>query len=87
MIVVMDSAGRIVIPEAIREAVGFIPGMPLAIRVHHGRVEIEPPPRSVKLEKRGRLLVVVPEEAPEPLTLEDVDETRRELGDERGDSR
>ena len=87
MITTIDSAGRIVIPKAIREAAGFVPGMALAIRVREGRVEIEPPPRAVRLEKQGRLLVAVPEDPSEPLTRKQVEETRRKLRDERGESR
>lgn len=38
----MDSAGRIVLPKAIREQAGLRPGQPLEIRFEEGRVEIEP---------------------------------------------
>lgn len=38
----MDSAGRIVLPKAIREQAGLKPGQPLELRYENGRVEIEP---------------------------------------------
>lgn len=38
----MDSAGRIVLPKALRERAGFQPGQPLDIRFEDGRIEIEP---------------------------------------------
>src|SRR5262249_22616614 len=57
----IDSAGRLVIPKAIRRAAGLQPGMALEVRCHEGRVEIEPAALPVKLVQKGRLLVAVPE--------------------------
>ncbi len=37
----IDSAGRIVLPEAIRAAAGLEPGAPLIVRFVDGRIEIE----------------------------------------------
>lgn len=72
----IDSAGRIVIPRDVREAAGLEPGVPLEIRVHDGRVEIEPMPRAVRVVRRGRLSVAVPvEESGERLTNEQVRRT------------
>ena len=42
----MDAAGRLVVPKAIREAAGLVAGMPLAITVSEGRIEIAPAPRA-----------------------------------------
>ena len=58
--------------------------MPLDVRVHEGRIEIEPAPLAVRLEKRGRFLVAVPQEPVPILTAETVEETRGELRRERG---
>lgn len=53
----MDASGRLVLPKAVREAAGLEAGMPLAITVNEGRIEIEPAPRAVKTVRRGRLTV------------------------------
>jgi len=58
--------------------------MPLDIRVRDGRIEIEPAPVKVKLERRGRLVVAVPEEPAPKLTSQIVEETRRAVRRERG---
>jgi AbrB family looped-hinge helix DNA binding protein len=80
----IDAAGRLVIPKDIRQQAGLRPGMPLDVRVREGRIEIEPAPLKVKLEKRGRLLVAVPQDRVRPLTHETIEETRRKLRRERG---
>ena len=80
----IDSAGRLVIPKAIRQQVGIRPGMSLDVRVREGRIEIEPVPLKIKLERRGRLVVAVPQETTPPLTPEVVEETRRKVRRERG---
>ena len=79
----MDSAGRLVIPKDIRREAGIRPGMPLDIRVREGRIEIEPAPLTVRLEKRGRFLVAVPQEQVPVLTTEAVEGTRDKLRRER----
>jgi hypothetical protein len=58
--------------------------MPLEVRWHDGRIEIEPAPAPVKLVRKGRLLVAVPEIETEALTAEIVEETREALARERG---
>src|SRR5207247_10489118 len=52
----IDSAGRLVIPKEIRQHAGLKPGMPLEVRLHEGRIEIEPASLEIKLERRGRLV-------------------------------
>jgi AbrB family looped-hinge helix DNA binding protein len=81
----MDLAGRLVIPKAIREAAGLEPGMPLDIRLHDGRIEIEPEELTVKLVRRpGGLLVAVPLTEVEPLPVADVERTLDGLREQRG---
>ncbi len=53
----IDSAGRIVIPKAIRDAAGLKPGSPLKIEFRDGRVEIERKSPKVRLVRKGTLLV------------------------------
>lgn len=75
----MDAAGRLVIPKPIRQRAGLKPGQPLDVSLHDGRVEIEPAPVPVRIEKRGRVAVAVPEEPLPPLTSEEVEATRHQL--------
>lgn len=53
----IDSAGRVVIPKAIREAAGLTPGSPLRIELHAGTVVIERKAPKVKLIRKGPVLV------------------------------
>ena len=79
----IDSAGRLVIPKEIRQQTGIRAGMSLDVRVKEGKIEIEPSPLDIKLERRGRLLVAVPQESIPTLTSETVEETRRRIRRER----
>ena len=84
MITTIDSAGRLVIPKEIRREAGLKPGMSLEVRWRAGRIEIEPPPLPVRLVRRGKLLVAVPETgAPGALTPEIVEGTRKAIRRER----
>jgi AbrB family looped-hinge helix DNA binding protein len=82
----IDSAGRLVIPKEIRRDAGLKPGVPLEIRWREGQIEIEPAPLPVKLIKRGKLLVAVPEELTPSLTNDTVQDTRRRIRQERPSS-
>lgn len=73
----IDPAGRLVIPKEIRREAGLEPGVPLDIRLRDGRIEIEPAPLPLKLVRKGKLLVAVPETDVEALTKEAVEHTRR----------
>lgn len=77
--VTIDSAGRLVVPKKLRDSAGLEAGMPLVIRFHDGRLEIEPEPRKVRLEREGRLLIAVPEEPGEPMSQQSVEDTLREI--------
>ena len=74
MTITIDSAGRLVIPKAMRDLAGILPGMALELRFRSGHLEIEPQPRKVRIERRGRLLVAEPEE-PGELTNDTVGRT------------
>jgi AbrB family looped-hinge helix DNA binding protein len=71
----MDSAGRIVVPKALRDGLGIAPGQPLDIRSGEGGLVIEPAPTPMRLEKRGKGQVAVPETELPPLTSEQVRDT------------
>ena len=75
MLATMDAAGRIVVPKALRQALNLKPGQPLEIRAADGCLEIEITATPVKLLKRGRGVVAVPETKLPPLTAEQVRDT------------
>jgi bifunctional DNA-binding transcriptional regulator/antitoxin component of YhaV-PrlF toxin-antitoxin module len=71
----MDAAGRLVIPKALRQALGFRPGQVLEARATDGRLELEIAPTPVKLKKRGRGVVAVPNSKLPALTADAVRDT------------
>lgn len=71
----IDAAGRIVVPKALRLALGLKPGQPLELRAGDGRLEIEIAPTPMHLKKRGKGMVAVPDTELPPLTAELVRET------------
>ena len=75
----MDNAGRLVIPKGIRREARLVPGAPLDIQYRNGRVEIDVAPVSVRLERRGKLLVAVPRKKLPKLTPDVVERTRTQL--------
>lgn len=71
----IDRAGRLVVPKPIREAAHLRPGTQVRFRLADGRIEIEPVPMTVTLERSGSLVVAVPtQEQPPILTQSDVAE-------------
>ena len=79
----IDAAGRLVIPKALRDAAGIVPGGAVVATVRDGRIELEAPPAEVRLEKHGRVLVAVHEPCTPTLTTEDVQATIDRLRAER----
>lgn len=71
----IDAAGRIVVPKALRQALGLKPGQPLEIRGGDGRLEIEIAPTPMRLKKRGKGVVAVPDDELPALTAEQVRDT------------
>ena len=71
----IDAAGRIVVPKALRQALGLKPGQSLEIRAGDGRLEIEIAPTPMQLQKRGKGLVAVPDAPLPSLTADVVRET------------
>jgi AbrB family looped-hinge helix DNA binding protein len=68
----IDAAGRIVVPKPLRQALGLEPGQILEIRAGDGRLEIEIAPTPMRLRKRGKGVVAVPETKLPQLTAEQV---------------
>ena len=62
MTTAIDAAGRIVIPKALRDRLGLVPGRALDVRERDGRIEIEPAPSPMSLVQRRGGLVAVPDE-------------------------
>jgi AbrB family looped-hinge helix DNA binding protein len=71
----IDAAGRIVVPKALRQALGLKPGQPLEIRAWDGRLEIEISATPMKLQKRCKGVVAVPDAPLPPLTANQVRDT------------
>ena len=71
----IDGAGRIVIPKALRLALGLKPGQELELRAGDGRLEIEIAPTAMRLKKRGKGVVAVPDAELPALTAEEVRDT------------
>lgn len=82
----IDKAGRVVIPKELREAAGIKPGAPLELRRVGDHLEIEAAPLPVKLERRGGLLVAVPDGPRPVLTGETVQKTLDGLRGDRAAS-
>lgn len=68
----IDSAGRIVIPKAIRDDAGLEPGTELEIEFRDGRIEIEPARVPMRLVGHGVDAVIEAQREMPVLTAEDV---------------
>jgi AbrB family looped-hinge helix DNA binding protein len=68
----IDGAGRIVVPKALRTALGFEENQELEIRAIDGRLEVEPAPTPMRLVRRGKGLSAVSEREMPELTAETV---------------
>lgn len=66
----MDSAGRVVIPKALRDRLGLAAGEVLELRECDGRIELEPVATPMSLVETRHGLVAVPEKPLPPLTDE-----------------
>lgn len=71
----IDSAGRVVIPKTLRDALGLSAGQPLDIIERDGRLEIVPAPTPMRLVDDGDGVVAVADTEMPPLTTDLVRET------------
>jgi len=79
MMTTIDASGRLVVPKEIRRQAGIRPNSRLEVRFRDGRIEIEPAPVPVRLERKGRLVVAVAPKGTEALSDDIVERTRRNL--------
>lgn len=80
----IDSAGRIVLPKAIREAANLEGGTEVDVRIAGDHLEIEPIPAAVSFVRKGDFVVAVPQRTLEKkLTVDVVEETRAQINRER----
>ena len=63
----IDSAGRLVLPKAIRDEAGLRPGEPLEVVFRDGLIEIEPAPREVRIKAHHGFRVAEPVDSSEIL--------------------
>lgn len=71
----IDSAGRIVVPKALRDAMGLTAGRKIDVVYTDGRLEIEIVPADVDVVTDDGLPYLVPREPLPPLTDEIIRET------------
>lgn len=71
----MDAAGRLVVPKALRQALGLKPGQVLEVRAGDGKLEVEIAPSPMALKRRGKGFVAVPDTELPALTAEEVRDT------------
>jgi AbrB family looped-hinge helix DNA binding protein len=75
----IDSAGRIVVPKSLRQALNIKPGQVLNIRAGDGQLEIEITANPMTLKKRGKDFVAVPDVGLPMLTADAVRETMEHI--------
>ncbi|MDG4828814.1 AbrB/MazE/SpoVT family DNA-binding domain-containing protein [Solwaraspora sp. WMMD1047] len=75
----IDGAGRVVIPKALRDALGLIPGQPLDIVSRDGRLEIVPEPTPMRLVDDGDGVAAVADVEMPPLSADLVRETLEQV--------
>lgn len=75
MKVTIDSAGRLVVPKPLRDALGLRGGEELEISVREGRLELDAPATPMRLVRRRGAVVAVADRDMPTLTQEVVRET------------
>lgn len=79
----IDAAGRVVIPKAIRKAVGLEAGAEIEIEERGSAIEIKPVYAKTRIVRHGKISVIEFEDDVPPLTLEQVNAVRDELRNRR----
>lgn len=68
----IDSAGRVVVPKRLREALGLRAGTRLGVSERNGAIILEPESVPMRLVGKGRRVAVEPAEPLPTLTVVDV---------------
>ena len=68
----IDSAGRVVVPKSLREAMGLTAGREIDVVFADGRLEIELAPADLEVDTSESVPVLRPRESLPPLTDEDI---------------
>lgn len=71
----IDAAGRLVVPKALRDAMGLVPGRAVDIVFTNGRLEIDLAPAEVHVDVDDELPLLVADEDLPALTDEQIRET------------
>ncbi|MDB5905844.1 MAG: antitoxin [Betaproteobacteria bacterium] len=71
----MDAAGRLVVPKALRQALGLKPGQVLEVRAGDGKLEVEIAPTPMTLKRRGKGVVAVADVELPSLSADEVRDT------------
>lgn len=71
----IDGAGRLVVPKALRDQLGLQSGQALELRVRDGRLEVEPAPTPMRLERGPHGARAVADAELPPLSAEQVRDT------------
>ncbi len=75
----IDSGGRLLLPKAIRDALGLVPGATVDISRYGGGIQITPGGRTARLEHdpNGRLVAVSETEVDDDIMFALIDSGRR----------
>jgi len=68
----IDAAGRLVVPKAVRDAMGLKPGVPVDIVYTDGHIQIEFAPLDATVDTSSGLPVITASDDVAPLTNEEV---------------
>lgn len=71
----IDAAGRIVVPKALREALGLAGGQEIEVMARDGHLEVTVAPTAMHLQRDGKIQVAVPDRRLPRLTAAAVRET------------
>jgi AbrB family looped-hinge helix DNA binding protein len=71
----IDSAGRLVVPKAIRDELGLTGGQAIEVEARDGSLVIEPAPTPMRLDRRGSRVTAVPDHPLPPLSANLVRDT------------
>lgn len=85
MTATIDSAGRLVIPKALRERAGLTPGTRVDFRFHEGAIEITPAEVEAHWETRHGIQFPVPPSDAPSLSVEEVRDVIEAVRAERAD--